>query len=1344
MSNNVTKKKEKGPKYHRWNASTEKYEVRKPYQLDHSKTNDKIRIIPTGLKTLLIEQNKWPEYLDYFKKNELEYIELDDTKNIPNNTVNVTRKNRSNKVHVPVNEAPIPEIVDIPVTLLGTEALLPEEATSNVSPLSTTTKKSQTKPKINTHLHVEPETEDIPGIQALYPTLDDPEFNIKIAERKEFYDTRYDGTIADVKIQSDKACTAEFELLPHQLFVKNFLSMQTPYTSLLLYHSLGSGKTCTSIGIAEEMRSYMKQIGMNRRILVLASPNVINNFRLQLFDESKLRLENGIWNIRSCVGNAILNELNPTHLKDLNKTRLVANVHAIIKTYYDFQGYVKFSNEVANALEPYPEGDSRRIRKIQSMFNDRLIIIDEVHNIRLTRDNDDLTTANYLYRIAKHAKNLRFVMLSATPMYNSYKEIIWLTNLMNANDKRPEVTIDQIFTKTGEFRVSKDEDQIVGEELLRRKLTGYVSYVRGENPYTFPYRIYCSNLPEKKSVQYPPIYLTKIGGRQERVYRAILEHIYPSVSSEEATRNVSPLSESDTNQDILQKLESLDNIGYEQLRTPIQALNIVYQDISQDSANTNFEQYVGKPGLHSIMEPMKDGRFRYRNDSIPIFKTEHLHKYSQKMASILKLIEGSTGIVMIYSEFIDAGVIPMAMALEESGYTRFPGIKHKNNSLIFDINDKSSNKSGQRAEGLQQLTSKATKSPEKLGSYAMITGNKIYSPSNQEELSVLTSRENSNGEKIRVVLISRAGAEGLDFKNIRQIHILEPWYNMSRIEQIIGRGVRNLSHCQLPFEERNVEIYMHATQTESGAPTADTYLYEIALKKAKQIGRVSRLIKESSVDCILNRDQNNFTLENMNQVIRIHTSHGEIEYHVGDRPNTAICDYMDSCSFKCRPDIPETDPRLGDNKYTYSMDYTNTNRTRIVEIIRQLFMKQIYYHIDDLVQAVQNQRQYPIEQIYYSLTYLIENRNEYLVDRIGRLGNLVNRGEIYAFQPVEISDESITVFDRTFPVEYKIPKIRLQLSSEFTPDVVEPDTTNIVSENPKITTTVQSIADQYKHYIDTIQNQIEEIIEFETKKMSSSQQQWSDYLHVGGMLSRLNDIFHMDKPTVIKYMIHHAVDSLPTSEKFILATGTITIKPTTEIESIIQEYVRQRIYRVKGVMGSGSDGIDYLIVPNEQNIISIFKREDDQWIISEYTDIENAKQHIIDPIRLQFEPFKDHLSLLVGFMIIEHTNEKNSPMIFKVKDYTKITKSGNAKGENMKKAGKKRVIEILEIAFRNLHIHDDSKIKEQPFSSNEYSQGGLCLLLELLLRNSRQLPKQKIMYLTPEEAVIVRITTEKW
>ena len=116
----------------------------------------------------------------------------------------------------------------------------------------------------------------------LYPTLDDPNFNIKLAKHKEFDDTKYDGKIYDFKEHAEVLCNASFELMPHQIFVKNFLSNQTPYNSLLLYAGLGTGKTCSAIGVAEEARSIMKQSGINKSILIIASPNVQDNFRLQL------------------------------------------------------------------------------------------------------------------------------------------------------------------------------------------------------------------------------------------------------------------------------------------------------------------------------------------------------------------------------------------------------------------------------------------------------------------------------------------------------------------------------------------------------------------------------------------------------------------------------------------------------------------------------------------------------------------------------------------------------------------------------------------------------------------------------------------------------------------------------------------------------------------------------------------------------------------------------------------------------------------------------------------------------------------------------------------------------
>ena len=105
----------------------------------------------------------------------------------------------------------------------------------------------------------------------LYPNLNDPNFIIKIAEKKEFNDTEYNGEIYDVESHGDKLCNAQFELANHQIFVRNFLSNQTPYNGLLLYHGLGTGKTCSAITISEEYREYMKQMGLTKELLLSAT-----------------------------------------------------------------------------------------------------------------------------------------------------------------------------------------------------------------------------------------------------------------------------------------------------------------------------------------------------------------------------------------------------------------------------------------------------------------------------------------------------------------------------------------------------------------------------------------------------------------------------------------------------------------------------------------------------------------------------------------------------------------------------------------------------------------------------------------------------------------------------------------------------------------------------------------------------------------------------------------------------------------------------------------------------------------------------------------------------------------
>ena len=125
----------------------------------------------------------------------------------------------------------------------------------------------------------------------LYPIFSQPDFNIKIAQKKEFWDTRYPKKYPkDVAAHGTFLCNEkEFELLPHQMFVRNFLSSLTPYNSLLLYHGLGTGKTCSAISVCEEKRKYQRQTDDRKKIWIIASPNVRDNFKVQLFDERKLK-----------------------------------------------------------------------------------------------------------------------------------------------------------------------------------------------------------------------------------------------------------------------------------------------------------------------------------------------------------------------------------------------------------------------------------------------------------------------------------------------------------------------------------------------------------------------------------------------------------------------------------------------------------------------------------------------------------------------------------------------------------------------------------------------------------------------------------------------------------------------------------------------------------------------------------------------------------------------------------------------------------------------------------------------------------------------------------------------
>lgn len=1215
----------------------------------------------------------------------------------------------------------------------------------------------------------------------LYPSLNDPEFSLKLALKKEFADTKYDGEIRDIEKYTDLVCNTKFELSPHQIFVRNFMSVSTPYKSILLYHGLGTGKTCSSIGIAEETRQYYKQIGLRQKIFVVASPNVQGNFRQQLFNEGKLTKITNIvnpneytWNIESCVGNSLLREINPNSIRNLSREKLISNINSLINDNYLFMGYIQLANYIAKVIQTEgktfaspKEKREYEIRQIQSKFNNVLIIIDEVHNIRLAEDNKNQTVAVLLMKVAKYAENMRLVLLSATPMFNSYKEIVWLTNLMNLNDKRSTIEVNDVFDNMGNFKPAKGGKES-GEDLLVRKLTGYISYVRDENPYLFPARIYPSQfkpentlniipypstqmngLPIDDPIEHVDIYITKLDATtyQTKVYRAIMKNMSKIVAAK--TRG-------------LVNFEEMETFLYTILHIPLEVLNIAYphedmveiveqqaiEDVSEGNEDTPdvdddlMNVVIGSTGLSSVMNIEKTivmDQYKINYEYKPrilstygkIFSPEILPKYSAKMAQICDIIRRSEGIILVYSQYIDGGIVPFALALEEMGFARHNSVS---SSSLFN------RPPAEPIDALKMLPKSQVNSSEfHQAKYIMITGDKILSPSNTEDVKYATNRENMNGSKVKVILISKAGSEGLDFKFIRQVHILEPWYNMNRIEQIIGRGVRNLSHCGLEFAKRNCQLYLHSTIDDSLPETADMYVYRVAEKKAIQIGKITRLMKEIAVDCVLNISQTNFTAEKLasvaaNRSINMKLSERsegtplaesdplEITIQLGDKGGTTICDYMETCDLKCRvgPEklgVEEVKKKIREKSTmtTYQLTHSSANQSFISQRIRQLFRENHVYSRQQIVALVNTYRIYPLEQIFHVLTSYLENqKNEYLVDKYGRFGYLVNRGEYYYFQPVEITDQDISVFERTVPVEYKKEKISLELPKEK-PKFVSPTTKLVPADNVDATederqeTTRRPLQD-IKEIIDEIHANY--ILTQSPQITTSGEKNW--YKRCSQVMEHLRSVYSISEESLTEYIVYHALDTMDYDKKIRLLREMTRpeFTPLTVIEIKTHKYFKEKLLEGNGLLG--------IVLVDGPNTKFMVKYEEEEWKEGNTIDIEKLETEM-----RKLSVDKSKLNQMIGYIV----NFKEKEMVFKFRD---IKSTVNRKGQRCDAAGKQVIVQVME------KIGNMAKISENylPFIHSV----SLCVLLEMVMRDyTHRKVGGRIYYLTPEQTLLSNI-----
>lgn len=730
---------------------------------------------------------------------------------------------------------------------------------------------------------------------------------------------------------------AAFKLQTQQKFLRRILSPDSPNRSLLLVHGTGTGKTCTAIQVAEEY--ILRPEFQDKRVMVIASAAVQENFRKELFQMKRVKIDEvaGTLETKQCTGRRYLDMLLRIESQPANwnnpriRDKLERTADRIISEFYEFMAYESFGAYIEKRLGGTEKDIDREW--VHQNFDNRLLIIDEAHNVPEGRDGRGVKgITRSLENLVKTAEGLVLVLLTATPMFDTYEELAFYMNLFLWNERKqgPKegVKMSDYFHPDATLKSGPPT------EAFRKWCQEYVSYVKGENPFTFPFR-----LPAPKAITYEGMTTSWLGKAippAEKIrYLALTESTAQGVQREVLSRTVSTEDE-------------------EGKKTALMEPTMCVLPGAK-SFNETFTR-VGK-------------QFDYIGE--PCLTPETISNHAAKFVSVMKSIEAGRGVCLVYSNYVTMGARLFAIALEEHGYTAASG-----NSVLAKTN---------------------YKGPAK-GKYIMLTSD-ISESEIDRLITMVRSDENSDGQQVKVIVSSKIVSEGVDFRFVRQVHILDPWWNMSRIEQVAGRGLRNCSHQALPFEEQNCTIYYHVVRTGDGVECFDEYTYRTKVEqKAMKIARIRKIIAESAMDCPIQVTANNLPEDWKNLEIMQNQSEGStpVTYRLGSLIAPTFTDTPDvaACVVTPLPDDPEHVRPLS----TY-LDVRDEVLTRL----GTMFLNKPIWDREELIAAF---RPYTKEVVLYNVQQAIASGYRFK-DSFGRAAVLESKGDLYALAPLGVPNSTM-------------------------------------------------------------------------------------------------------------------------------------------------------------------------------------------------------------------------------------------------------------------------------------------------------------------------------------------------
>jgi hypothetical protein len=559
------------------------------------------------------------------------------------------------------------------------------------------------------------------------------------------------------------------------------------YSNYLIETNIVTHNTCAVVGAIENIRQEMKHPfwsgGYNKKafqkaLILVKGPAVKRNFINELI-------------FRCTPGQYI-----PDNYDELSDPMKTLKKNRVIADFYEIDTFEVFVKNLSTMSDEH----------IIKRYSNRVIVIDEIHNIR--RKDKILGKYNLyeqIFRLFHLVVNTKKILLSGTPMKDKAEEIADILNL--------GLPLDQQFPTGNHFNsIVFDQNRRItdkGRDILYNAFNGRFSYLgHTQSDIKIVYKgvenlTYGRDTNNQITVQSFILYPSTMSDFQQNGYI--------KAYSIDKKINIDEEEEND---------ESSSGI-YPNSR---QATNFVYPDGEWKSST-----YFGRRGKSLVIKPaLINALLEYNEEKKSnVISIDKLRIYSSVFAEIIKdILDHPNEITFVYIDIVTGnGAILLGKLLELFGYQLTKGYN----------------------------STKARR-------YAIITGETATDKTTINIMDASNNPNNRYGEYLQVIIGSKIASEGFSLKNVRRVHA-KPYWNFSEVEQGLYRAIRIFSHDDLIKDgiDVKVTIFLHVAMLYTYIPKIipiDLYMFKLSADKDYMIKQVEQVVKESAVDCALNFKQN--------------------------------------------------------------------------------------------------------------------------------------------------------------------------------------------------------------------------------------------------------------------------------------------------------------------------------------------------------------------------------------------------------------------------------------------------------------------------------------------------------